>query len=208
MKGKVKTILYITGLLVIIHVLLFCIKHFIFLFAERTYFSDDVAAICATVILTVLFILFAKKQKTPLSVFPCAFNKFYIIGTCAAAILFITAPSNYTGGGETICFSIYACVITPVFEELIFRRYIWNKLNGAFDKERMVYIITTALFGVWHLGYIDSVAFRVETDLSTVMMWMVVTGLVYGTILGALRLKVKNCYAAMLLHGVMNIFGR
>ena len=36
--------------------------------------------------------------------------------------------------------------------------------------------------------------------------WKLAAGLGYGTVLGIVRLKTKNCYAAMLLHGVLNIF--
>lgn len=40
------------------------------------------------------------------------------------------------------------------------------------------------------------------------MVWKVITGLCYGMILGAVRLKTKNSYSTMLVHGVLNIFGR
>ena len=70
------------------------------------------------------------------------------------------------------------------------------------------YLPTTILFALWHLAYIDSIAFRVEDVLLSVMVWKVVAGLCFGIVLGAVRMKTKNCYAAILLHGVMNLFGR
>jgi membrane protease YdiL (CAAX protease family) len=60
---------------------------------------------------------------------------------------------------------------------------------------------------MWHLGYVDSIAFRVEIGLGNAMLWKVITGLCYGIILGVLRLRTKNSYSTILLHGVMNIFG-
>lgn len=104
----------------------------------------------------------------------------------------------------------YAVVITPVFEELIFRGYVWNKLNEVFDKEQTTYIMSSVLFALWHIGYIGSVAFRIagSGNLAFIMFMKVVTGLAFGIIIGALRYKTKNCYSAMLLHGVMNIFGK
>jgi len=103
---------------------------------------------------------------------------------------------------------LYGSIVTPIFEELIFRGYIWNKLNDIFEKEWITYIVSAVLFALWHLGYVDSIAFRMETGLANVMLWKAITGLCYGVVLGALRLKTKNCYSTMLLHGVMNIFGR
>ena len=86
--------------------------------------------------------------------------------------------------------------------------YAWNKLNTVIKKERGTYLITTVLFSIWHLGGIESIAFRVETGLAKIMFWKVIVGLVYGIVLGALRLKTKNSYSTILLHGVMNIFGK
>ena len=40
----------------------------------------------------------------------------------------------------------------------------------------------------------------------TAVAWKLAAGLGYGTVLGLLRLKTKNFYSSMLLHGVLNIF--
>ena len=40
----------------------------------------------------------------------------------------------------------------------------------------------------------------------TAVAWKLAAGFGYGTVLGLVRLKAKNCYATMLLHGVLNIF--
>lgn len=60
----------------------------------------------------------------------------------------------------------------------------------------------------WHKGYIYSIAFRVGNGLANIMMWKVITGFCFGIVLGAVRIKTKNSYSTILLHGVMNIFGR
>jgi len=195
-------------LLAAIQLLLLGFKHFIFLFVERTDFLDHIASMFAMIILSGLFIVFAKKQKVTLSVFPHIFNKYYIIGTVIAVILLVATPSNYFDGLQAIILLFYGSVITPIFEELIFRGYAWNKLNTVIKKEWGTYLITTIIFGLWHLGGFEGIAFRVETGLANIMLWKVVTGLTYGVVLGALRLKTKNSYSTILLHGVMNIFGR
>lgn len=205
---KTRTILGIVGVLTILQVALFCIKRLIFVFVARTDFSDHVSTMVAMTILTTLVVVFARKQKIPLSVFPQRFGGFYIAGTCIYAILLISTPSNYIEGFPAMVLLFYSSVVTPIYEELVFRGYVWNKLNAVFKKEWMTYIAATILFAVWHIGYIDSIAFRVDAGLAEAMLWKVLVGLRYGLILGALRWKAKTSYSTMLLHGVMNIFGR
>lgn len=78
----------------------------------------------------------------------------------------------------------------------------------VFSKEWKTYVVTTALFALWHIGYIDSNAFRVGNGIANVMIWKVITGFCFGIILEAARIKTKNSYSTILLHGVMNMFGR
>ncbi|GGH30939.1 CPBP family glutamic-type intramembrane protease [Paenibacillus segetis] len=40
------------------------------------------------------------------------------------------------------------------------------------------------------------------------ILMKVVTGLIFGIVLGVVRYKTKNCYSTTILHSVMNIFGR
>ncbi len=208
MGNRTKVISYIIGLLIALQFLLFGIKQVIFIFIERTNITDRVASLTAMLILSATLYLLSKKQNVPLSVLPEKFHKLYIATTVIAAVIFITTPSNYTGGWEAVVLLFYGSVVTPLFEELLFRGYIWNKLSIVYKNEYMVYIISVLLFALWHIGYIDAIAFRTDTGLINVMFWKVAVGFFYGTALGALRLKTKNSYSTMLLHGVMNIFGR
>ena len=159
-------------------------------------------------ILTGILLGLSKKTKTGLSVFRERFTWPYIGATVLFIVLLIASPSNYRGGMESVFLLAYSCIVTPVFEELLFRGYIWNQLSGIWGDKWPTYLTTSILFGLWHLAYIDSIAFRVEDGLLSVMVWKVVTGLCFGVVLGDVRMKTKNCYAAMLMHGVMNLFGR
>ncbi|WP_271715353.1 CPBP family intramembrane glutamic endopeptidase [Anaeromicropila herbilytica] len=160
------------------------------------------------VILTICMLIIIRKFNINLSLFPAKFTTVYVCASIIAAILLIVTPSNFTGGIKAISLLIYGSIVTPIFEELIFRGFIWNKLNAVILKEWKTYIVTTILFALWHLGYIGSIAFRVNEGLFHVMMWKVIIGLCYGMVLGMVRIKTKNCYSTILLHGVMNIFGR
>ena len=194
--------------LLLLSLSLFVIKRIIFFFVERTDFSDYMASMVSMIILTSIILRLSRKAEINLSIFPDKFTVSYISVSIISVVLFIASPLNYKGGIEPILLLVYSSIVTPIFEELIFRGYIWNELNQIFTSEWKTYIITTILFALWHLGYISSIAFRVEDDLLNVMIWKVITGLCFGIVLGAVRLKTRNCYSTMLLHGVMNLFGR
>ena len=68
--------------------------------------------------------------------------------------------------------------------------------------------VNAVLFGLWHLGYADGVALRVDGELGQVMFWKVLTGLAYGAVLAAVRCRARCCGWTVLLHGAMNLFGR
>lgn len=161
------------------------------------------------VLLSALILLVAKFRRIDLSIFPKHFGAGYIIFTVITFALFISTPIlTKNNSTSEIVLLIYSAIVTPVFEELIFRGFVWNKLNTLFKKEWITYVMSTLLFAIWHFGYIDTIAFHVETGLANAIIWKVITGLCFGIVLGALRLKTKNCYSTMLLHGVLNIFGR
>lgn len=208
LKKKMKTIGNIILILILLSLSLFCIKQIIFIFISRTDYSDRIASMLAMIILTGIILILSDIRKINLSVFPEKFTVFYVCISIIAGLLLLATPSNYSGDMKPVLLLIYSCIVTPVFEELIFRGYVWNRMSEILSKEWKVYVITTILFGLWHLGYISSVAFRVEDGLWNVIIWKVITGLCFGIILGAVRLKTKNCYSTMLLHGIMNMFGR
>ena len=207
-KCKIKTIGFMILVLLLLSLSLFVIKRIIFFFVARTDFSDYMASMVSMIILTSIILRLSRKAEINLSIFPDKFTVSYISVSIISVVLFIASPSNYKGGIEPILLLVYSSIVTPIFEELIFRGYIWNELNQIFTSEWKTYIVTTIFFALWHLGYISSIAFRVEYDLLNVMIWKVITGLCFGIVLGAVRLKTKNCYSTMILHGVMNLFGR
>ncbi len=207
-SGRLKTLGSILFLMVLLQALLFGIQQLIFLLIERTNFSDHMATMVGMAILTVVYLFVFRIARADLSVFPKKFGVGYIMATVVTVVLMVINPLNYTGGFDAVLMLVYGSIVTPIFEELIFRGYIWNKLNTVFTKEWKTYIVSTVLFALWHLGYISSIAFRVETGLANAMMWKVIVGLCFGVVLGAVRLKTKNCYSTILLHGIMNLFGK
>ena len=64
-------------------------------------------------------------------------------------------------------------------------------------------IMSAILFSIWHIGYV--ITPLLQGNLFALFSKMAV-GLVYGLILGVVRMKTHNCYSTMLLHGVLNVF--
>jgi uncharacterized protein len=209
MLPKAKRVIQITGILISLQLLRIGLKYTVFAFTGRTVISDVIVSAVLMMVLSAFIIIYSKVNGVRLSVFPVKFNGKYISSTIIAAALFI---SNlfFLGNIYDLLTLAYTVLITPLFEELIFRGYVWNKLNEVFDKEWITYVVSSLLFALWHIGYVDSVVFRISDgdNLAFTMFMKVMTGLVFGFIIGALRYKTKNSYSAMLLHGVMNIFGK
>lgn len=168
-----------------------------------TAFAQRMSTMLVMIVLSGVVVLYAWFRKTALSVFPKHFGKSDILAGCVSAVLLITTPSNFTGGYQAIMLLLYGSIVTPVFEELVFRGYLWNRLYAVLSKEISVFIWSVALFTVWHMGYMIP---QIASGNITAVVWKLAAGLGYGTVLGLLRLKTKNCYATMLLHGVLNIF--
>ena len=100
------------------------------------------------IILTFMVVLWSSIKKEKLSVFPEKFSKMYLLVTAIAAILFISTPSNFVEGITAILVLIYGSIVTPMYEELLFRGYIWNRLNPFLKVEKNTWLITAVLFSV------------------------------------------------------------
>lgn len=171
-------------------------------FYEKTAFSQKMITMISMFIMTILLIVFAKLFKFRLSVFPKVMTKKYIIFTIVPFIVFCIMPRNYYGGWQTFATLLYVSIITPIYEELVFRGYIWNTFNRFIKKEVLTFVFTSVLFMVWHIGYM--LPYILAGQWEPVISKMFV-GLIYGLLYGAIRLKTKNCYSSVILHGIINM---
>lgn len=189
--------------MVVLQTILFFVKMFAQSFILDNRFYMKMITMGCMIILTFMVVLWSSIKKVKLSVFPEKFSKMYLLVTAIAAILFISTPSNFVEGITAILVLIYGSIVTPMYEELLFRGYIWNRLNPFLKVEKNTWLITAVLFSVWHLGYVIPNIWA--GDWFAVITKMVV-GFAYGILLGYVRLKTQNCYSTILLHGVLNIF--
>lgn len=209
-KRVCKTVAVSAAVLFGLQLLLVLLKHLIFCFVERTNFSDRAASLAGMLLLSAMVLLFARRRGWDCALFPHRFGRGYLAASVLFVMLLVGAPllSRQCTGEEWLLL-LYGSVVVPLYEELVFRGVLWERLATVIDNPLVVSLINALLFALWHLGYWDALAFRAGTGaLGVLLIWKSVTGLAFGVILGLLRLKTKNCFSTMLLHGVLNLFAR
>ena len=164
------------------------------------------------IIVICIAIIILRKKNINLNFFPKKFNMKYKLFTIFVLLFFIVTPiitKNYEL--YNILSLVYNAIITVIFEELIFRGLIFKEI-GSIKNDLIAYIVSTILFGIWHLGYIDTIIWRTslfspDANIANIMFWKVITGIIIGVILGFFRYKNKNVYSSMLVHTFINTFG-
>lgn len=133
----------------------------------------------------------------------------YFAGMTALPI-FIVLPVTLGAELDVIVMGFIFGLIVPAFEELLFRGYLWNKVQDSLKIKNsglITLIIITISFGFWHLGYIDVFLIHPkEFDLLPLLIGKVEVGLVLGAIVGFIRLKTNKVYGSFLFHGFWNVF--
>jgi len=175
-------------------------KYVIFIFIDRSLLSDVIVNMLYMGIIIGVFIAIIKKKKININIFPEKFNIKYKVFTIIVSLFFIITPivtTNYQL--YNILSLIYNAIITVIFEEFIFRGYIFKEIS-LMKNDLIAYIVSTLLFGIWHFGYIDTIIWRTSlfytnSDIVNIMFWKVITGIVIGIVLGFFRYKNKNVYS-------------
>lgn len=144
------------------------------------------------------------------------------LALAAFTLLFAATPFVAGDPASPLAWAELACaaLATPLFEETLFRGYLWARLEPALGTApdggsprgswRLV-LACSLLFGLWHLGYADAVAWRIAqpdmaggTGLAAVMAGKVLFGAVVGVVFGTLRMRWGTCLPSGILHGIWN----
>jgi membrane protease YdiL (CAAX protease family) len=133
----------------------------------------------------------------------------YLLGVIILLIL-VFLPYTFAYELDVLILGIVFGLITPAFEELLFRGYLWNMTENSIKTKKsglVTWVTITLLFGFWHLGYLDVFLIHPkEFDLMPLLMGKIMVGLVLGAIVGLIRLKTKKVYGSFLFHGFWNTF--
>ncbi len=208
------TIIKIIVLLIGLQISRIVIKQITFLFLTYNEFNDILVSIIIMLLLTLFIIHKSKKENIKLDIFSYMKSKeskvYYSIVTGGILLLIFTSPSISTNLSiEVFLPVLYIAVMTPIYEEIIFRSYIWNVLEKENINEIKVYFLTTILFSIYHIGYIDKVIMTNGFNHMVLIMFIKCSLMLsYGLFIGFFRYKIKNSYSCILVHSFINIFGR
>lgn len=114
---------------------------------------------------------------------------------------------------EMLLINLVSALLFPVFEELLFRGWIWSRLESLLPGDHagwITWMVTATLFAIWHLGYAVTVmqnAGPSASFLETMFFKMVVGGAV-GLLAGLARWHSGSVLGAIFIHGLWNLFGR
>lgn len=187
-------------------------KIVIFQFTERTILGDTITSIVFMVAATIAVAVIARKKNIEIRLFPELFSKGYIaltivvLGFLASTLLIMVGNSSL----NVVVFA-YNTVITVIYEEVLFRGLIYGYVEQHHGKLYAL-IASASLFGLWHVGYVDTVIWRTSmffpsADIFQIMFWKAITGLFLGILLGIIRSKCNNVYPSMMVHAAINGFG-
>lgn len=112
---------------------------------------------------------------------------------------------------------LHGCVVTPLFEELLFRGWGWGRINATLPARWRGWgtlVGVSLFFGLWHLGYIDVIGLRTaahpenSAPLGLIMGWKVAIGLALGLLTGLARRSSRSVYGSLVIHALWNLFAR
>jgi len=205
-----KLVLKIILVLVVIHVLRAVIFNFLFVTVQPSGPLVLIFRGLDFIIVGIILLLYFKPSLNDLGLrwddIRLRNRIFYIIGFSLIPTL-ILSQYIFKWDSYILIYQLTYAIIAPVFEELLFRGYIWTKIHeskGMINPDGLTFLTVTLLFSVWQLGYAD-VLIR-YSNLGFIMILKMMAGLVLGLIVGYLRLKTGKTYASIIFHALCNLF--
>ena len=96
-----------------------------------------------------------------------------------------------------------------LYEELLFRKYLWNYVNSFVENQKITWVVITIMSVLFILGYWDIVnqnlqivgsdKFAVDV-IFTNMKW----GVLMSAITGFMKYKYKDIYLCIFLHIIIS----
>lgn len=207
MSSKLKNIFKIILIIVSLQIIRIAVRRVLLLFIPITELSLNILNMVIFIIYTYLIVKYCKKNKIDLRVFKVNNKNAYLLLISIFIILFIINLLLNKFSMNDIFKILYGTITLPIFEELLFRGYIWSRLLKMFKNEMYVYIITTLLFSIYSVFYIDS-AILLKVFSFGLIIFKLVIGLLFGLITGFVRYKTKNTFSSMIVSSIMNMVSK
>ena len=90
-------------------------------------------------------------------------------------------------------------IVQPIFEEIIFREYLWNYIGCFMKDEKIILVVISILSAIFQIGYWDIVSQNLSLVGSSfytvdIILSRVVFNFILGLILGIVKIKYKDTY--------------
>ena len=88
---------------------------------------------------------------------------------------------------------ILLIIIIPIFEELLFREYLWNYLSNHIKNVMVVFISITMLYTFYQIGYIDIISQYISiTNKSGYTIDIVTSSMIKAFVLGSILYRIAK----------------
>lgn len=201
-------IIFLLISLQIIRILSKQIAFYFFGYSELNNISISIVIIS---LFTLLILYKSKKENVDLQVFSymkSSDSKSYyaVVTFCILMLIIISFSFNHRFTIKNIMSLIYSFMIIPIYEEIIFRSYIWETLKKDDGDEAKIYMITTILSSLFQIGYIDTISLALNMKSVIIIMFIkCLLMLGYSFLIGFFKYKIKNTYSCILVHSFITI---
>lgn len=130
----------------------------------------------------------------------------FLVALLSLVITIVFKGEKIFYGYLLICLSV---LVIPFYEEMLFRQYLWNYINGFLDNEKITWIIVLILSVLFVLGYWDIVSQNLTVITSdkfavdVVFSKMGVTAIT-SAVVGFMKYKYKDIYLCIFLHIIIS----
>lgn len=102
-----------------------------------------------------------------------------------------------------------ATIAIPVYEELLFRQYLWNYVNGFVENQKTTWIVISIISVLFILGYWDIISQNLQVISSDKFAIDVVTskmglGILIAVATGFMKYKYKDIYLCIFVHIIIS----
>ena len=170
------------------------------LFSVGEPFERKMVTMVGMLLLTALTLLLSRQRKTDLSLCPRKMDGVSRSVILLSVAMLLSTVLCFTKGTHGLLLLCYGSLVTPLFEELLFRGHLFNLQERIHAAPYQVVLLNALLFSVWHIGYIVQPLMNGE--------WMALSKLVialfYGLLLATIRWRTKSTLCSFLAHGALN----
>ena len=147
--------LQIMALMLMLHIFLYVWKTLIPLaFCLSQPFDMKMVTMAGMCILTVVVFFISRTKKTSLDVCPRQLDAPTITVLLLSTLMLVSTAVLFTKGSHGFWLLLYGSIVTPLFEELLFRGHIYDIQQHIHRSMLSVVVINALLFSLWHLAYI------------------------------------------------------